>query len=338
MRLIAIILSSLILSVHSIKASDKPRVFIFTDINLAGGDPDDRQSLVHLFWYADVLDIEGIVPDSWNRQGIEACLQTIDRYEQDYKGHGWDALDFPAPVSLRTNVARDEQDAISRLRIAAFRTTQPLYVLVWGQMKTLRKALDLHPELIERIRVFSIGTGRKYGPKDEVPGEDCDVPNWNGKGRSGIYEDERFDDLWWIESNWTYNGMFVEPGPTEMFSKLAKYGQMGHQIQAVTADHPWAQYFRVGDTPSVLYVIDSKHDLDDPEASSWAGRYKRPFPVSRPNYYTDDCGALGWDYADPCKTWHLLEVMYAFNKSTLLEQREDMYQSLIKKLNSIYGK
>lgn len=33
----------------SCAVKEKPKVFILTDINLVGGDPDDRQSLIPLF-------------------------------------------------------------------------------------------------------------------------------------------------------------------------------------------------------------------------------------------------------------------------------------------------
>ena len=42
------------------KAKDTPRVLIFTDINIDSGDPDDRQSLIHLLWYANELEIKGL--------------------------------------------------------------------------------------------------------------------------------------------------------------------------------------------------------------------------------------------------------------------------------------
>lgn len=32
---------------------------LFTDINIDKGDPDDRQSLIHLLWYAD--ELQGII-------------------------------------------------------------------------------------------------------------------------------------------------------------------------------------------------------------------------------------------------------------------------------------
>ena len=66
---------------------ERPRVFIFTDINIDQGDPDDRQSLIHLLWYADELTVEGIVPDRWNAQGYEACKLALNAYADDYQNY-----------------------------------------------------------------------------------------------------------------------------------------------------------------------------------------------------------------------------------------------------------
>ncbi len=319
--------------------NQKPKVFIFTDINIGGGDPDDRQSLVHLLWYADGLEIMGIVPDRWNAQGMEACLMAIDTYKEDFNTYDFGAKQFPKPDQVKELLAQDTEDAIKRLREAAISAKdEPLYVLVWGNMGNVGKALRKHPEISGKVRLITIGTGLKYGPKDEVPGEDCTVPNWNGPGRNEIYEDDRFKDMWWLEINWAYNGMFSGEGPKEMFKKLSAYGQMGQHMKFVTKDHPWAQYFRVGDTPSVLYLIDPNHNRDDPTQSSWAGRYKNPFPDSRPNYYTDENDTIDWDYEDPCKTWHNLEAMYAHNKSTLERERPSMYAALLEKLEDLYNR
>ena len=320
------------------QAEDKHRVFVFTDINLVGGDPDDRQSLVHLLWYADELEIVGIVPDYWNGQGYEATMEGIDTYVADYNAYQFATKGFPPPAQIRDRVARNEADAIERLAQAVEASDKPLYVLVWGRMVTMRNALFAHPEIASKIRVLTIGTGRKYGPRDEVAGEDCNVVNWNGEGRNEIYDDARFHNMWWLESNWTYNGMFEGNEPEEMFQKLLQYGVMGKQIKAVTKKHEWAQYFRVGDTPTVLYLIDGSHNPDHPEQSSWAGKFNKPFPETRPNYYTDDNGAIAWDYADPCQTWSNLKAMYAYNKSTLGAERPAMYKALLNKLDTLYGK
>lgn len=317
----------------------KPRVFVFTDINIGGGDPDDRQSLVHLFWYSNELEILGIVPDRWNARGMEACQLVIDAYAKDYQKYNFKRLSFPDAQKLKGWLAENPSDAIERLRKAAASTQiDPLYVLVWGNMVNLGKALLQYPEISQKIRLITIGTGLKYGPKDEVAGEDCHLPNWNGTGRNQIYEDPRFRGMWWLEINWTYNGMFSGEEPGEMFEKLSKFGDMGQHIKFVTKDHPWAQYFRVGDTPSVLYLIDQSHNPDDPTQSSWAGKFKKPFPQDRPHYFTDDNGAIAWDYADPCSSWDQVKAMYRYNKLTLEKERPAMYKALLEKMEKIYGK
>lgn len=160
--------------------------------------------------------------------------------------------------------------------------------------------------------------------------------NWNGRGRNDIFNDTRFKKLWWVESNWTYNGMFEGDERRDMFKKLSTYGEMGSLINKVTEGHDWAQYFSVGDTPSVTYLLDKEYDINDLTKSTWAGLFKKPFPNERPNYYTDDNGPIDWDYAHPCKTWKNNKQVYNYNKSTLVNERPEMYKALLKKLNKIY--
>jgi hypothetical protein len=317
---------------------NKPRVIITTDINNAGGDPDDKQSLVHIFWYADELDIVGIIPDYWNGKGHEASMEVLDTYSKDYNEFDFKEKGYPDPESVRKLFAEDPESAREMIIHAARKTEEPIYILIWGQMTTFQKALFEAPEIADKVRILSIGTGLKYGPADEQVGKDCDVVNWNGRGRNEIYKDSRFDDLWWLESNWTYNGMFMGEGPRIMFEKLSTYGSMGAFIKTATKGHDWAQYFRVGDTPTVLYLIDPANNIEDPGHGSWAGKFKKPFPEKRPNYWTDDNGEISWDYNDPCNSWENVEEMYANNKNTLFQRRQGMYDELINKLNKLYNK
>jgi len=340
MKHVFFLLAFLLLACESPKAKKhKPQVFIFTDINIDQGDPDDRQSLVHLLWYADELDIEGIVPDRWNAQGLKACEMVMDAYTADYQQYNFYEKGYQEPDSIRNLLATNEAYAVNLFKKAASRANHenPLYVLIWGNMKLFGRALQQNPKLADNIRLITIGTGLKYGPRDEAAGDDCKAPNWNGPGRDEIYQEERFKDMWWLEINWTYNGMFSGSGPKEMFEKLSTYGELGYHMQLVTKNQEWAQYFRVGDTPSVLYVIDPEHDINDPTESSWAGKFKRPFPDVRPNYYTDDNGPVEWNYENPCTTWHNLKEMYEYNKSTLEAERPEMYEALIAKLNRVYS-
>jgi hypothetical protein len=336
--LLIIALSSSLLA----KQNERPRVFIFTDINIDQGDPDDRQSLIHLLWYADELQIEGIVPDRWNAQGLEACNLVIDAYAQDYAT--LKAADYPTPESLRKKVAVNKPAAMKLFQRVASDNSSPLYVLVWGNMDLFKDALRQQPDLAKNIRLITIGTGLmleeniQHMPASWEKSPPCQQLNWNGKGRNVIYEDERFNDMWWLEINWTYEGMFSGEEPKEMFEALSAYGALGQHMQEVVKNQEWARYFRVGDTPSVLYVIDSMHNPDDPTQSSWAGKFIKPLPDARPNYYTDFSGSVAWNYANPCTTWENHRKVRDVAASTLEKERPDMYRTLLDKLNRVYRK
>jgi hypothetical protein len=330
--------------VSSSEANQQPRVFVFTDINIDSGDPDDRQSLVHLLWYANELDIRGIVPDRWNAGGMEACKMAVDAYAEDYETFGLSAKGFPKAESLRGLLARDLDHAMQLFQAEAAGSSPeaPLYVLIWGNMRYVGRALRGAPELSKNIRLITIGTGwmypdhERHAPAGWPRAAPCALRNWNGDGRDEIREDPRFRELWWLEINWTYNGMFSGQEPPRFLDELSGFGALGRHMVDVTRNHSWARYFRAGDTPSVLYVIDPRGNLDDPTKSSWAGRFKRPFPDERPSYYTDHNGAVQWDYANPCRTWDQHPAFYAHAVSTLEKERPGMYVALLEKLKSVY--
>ena len=324
-------------------SKEKHRVFVFTDINIDSGDPDDRQSLVHLFWYANEVQIEGIVPERWNARSVEACNLALDAYAEDYKAFGFKKHGYPIPGELKKKIAKDDTEVLELFAKAAKNKKSPLYVLIWGNMRAFNKALYQYPGLADNLRIITIGTGtmlEKDYPhlpeswaKADLP---CQQYNWNGFGRNDLYNDKEFTDLWWLEINWTYNGMFSGEEPKEMFHKLSKFGNMGEHIKEVVKNEEWAQYFRVGDTPSVLYVIDPNHDGNNPKQSSWAGKFNHPFPQKRPNYYTDFCGTLNWDYANLCNTWDIHEQVAEVATQTLEKRRDEMYNALLEKLTDIY--
>ncbi len=320
-----------------------PRVFIFTDINIDSGDPDDRQSLIHLFWYSNELRIEGIVPDRWEAQGYKACELVIEAYQKDYTSYQLNKKDYPEADFLTRLVAKNFTEAETLFKEAASKKDTPLYVLVWGNMKNVASILLKYPHLAHNIRLITIGTGLMlekdipYMPPNWEKSNPCKQLNWNGFGRNEIYHATEFQDLWWIEMNWTYAGMFSGEEPKQLFQQLSVFGNLGKHMVAVVKNEPWAQYFRVGDTPSVLYLIDTMHAHDDPTESSWAGKFFRPFPEKKPNYYTDSKGNLEWNYADPCQTWNQHDKIADYAKGTLQSKRGEMYQSLLEKLKSLYN-
>jgi hypothetical protein len=320
-----------------------PRVFVFTDINIDKGDPDDRQSLIHLLWYANELNIEGIVPDRLDAHGLEACQMVIDAYKKDYQEYNFEKKGYPSPEILTASLATNADNTRLKFEKAASDTTNPLWVLVWGSMENFGNTLRQYPHLAKNIRLITIGTDlmmeeyRQYIPegwgKTDQP---CKQYNWNGQGRNQLFNDQRFSNMWWLEINWTYEGMFTGDEPAQVFEKLLKYGEMGNHMAEVVKNQAWARYFRVGDTPSVLYVIDPQNDLDDPTKGSWAGKFTKPFPQERPNYFTDYNGPVDWDYKNPCKTWQNHVEFNRYAKGTLEVKRPEMYQMMFEKLNEVY--
>jgi hypothetical protein len=138
-------LTTLLFSACQKQQTSKPRIFIFTDINIDSGDPDDRQSLVHLLWYADELQIEGIVPDRWYARGFEACTLAVEAYAKDYQMLNFGKMGYPAPQLVYDLIAVDMEDAMEKFRKAASDESSPLYVLVWGNMANFGEALRLNP-------------------------------------------------------------------------------------------------------------------------------------------------------------------------------------------------
>ncbi len=212
-------------------------------------------------------------------------------------------------------------------------------------MNVVATALKCDPTIAGSLRLFTIATNLMYEDKN---GGDGEKPNWNGASRDEVFE--TYPELWWVESDWTYNAMFDRPEfeagepvggpPVELLRQLASVGgALGAHIKDVVAHERvrWARYFRGGDTPSVLYVIDADHDLDDPTEGSWAGRYHKPFPDERPQYWTGIDGAAEWNYAEPRLTWANGSVVFAARKQTLLDRCPAMYVAFLEKVRRLYG-
>lgn len=336
--LLLIVATACLASRVAAAAAANPRVIVTTDINIGRGDPDDRQSLCHLLWYANELDIRAIIP-SFNENSRQACDIAFDRYERDFNRPGtkFKAMGYPQPDYFRKEaLVATEKAAIQRIIDEAKRDDdRPLWILVWGSMDVVADTLRGAPEIADKLRVITIGTFRR----SKEDGGDGRMRNWNdGSPRGRQYVFDTFPKLWWIESDWTYNGMFKGQEPERLRADLARFGgELGRHISEVMATPTSAGYFRAGDTPTVLYVIDPNHDREDPTVASWAGRYTKPFPKERPNFWTGISGGHEWNYADPAKTWHNATKVHQARVQTLLEQRPAMYAALLGKVKALYG-
>ena len=258
---------------------DQPRVIVSTDIG--GSDPDDYQSMVHFLVYADQFEIEGLIsspPQEGRKEHIEVVIKA---YAKDYKNLKAQSSDFPGPAELLKVTKQGATDPQSEaepnelsegaawiIKKAKEKSDQPLYVLVWGSITDVAQAVHHDPTIKEKIRVYSIGS-------------------WNTrqdpKSRDYLYN--QHPDLWWIENNTTFRGMYMGGYQDQDFSNrgfiekhVKDHGALGNLFWEQKQD------IKMGDTPSVLYLLDG--DPADPEGESWGGSFIKT--NHGPNYWTDN--------------------------------------------------
>ncbi len=253
-------------------ADDRPRVVVSTDIG--GSDPDDFQSMVHLLMYADVLDIEGLISSPPGKGRAKHILEVIDAYEKDYpqlKRHAR----YPLPAMFRN---RTKQGAVEPAPKQGFSKptegsrwiveradqsisrpsdVRPLWVLVWGSITDVAQAVHDAPEIKRDIRVYSIGSWNT---------------NQDRAARDYLYKEHR--DLWWIECDTTFRGMYQggrQDGDwgnrTFVAEHVKGHGALGDLFVRKKSD------IKMGDTPSVLYLL--RGEPDDPTKDHWGGAFVR---------------------------------------------------------------
>jgi hypothetical protein len=278
MRYLSLLLCFLLLGCQpSPEEGPLPRVIVSTDIG--GSDPDDFQSMVHFLVYADRFDIEGLVSSPPHAGRLEDLLEVLDAYEKDYphlKEHG----DFPTPDflrqisrqgaidSLQTEAPTELSEGAQLIIERAKEEDAPLYVLVWGSITDVAQAVHADPSIKENLRVYSIGS-------------------WNTRldpnSRDYLYHNH--PDLWWVENNTTFRGMYMgglQEGDYENTAFVEK-NVKGH---GALGDLFWEkkQDIKMGDTPSVFYMLSGSPD--DPTDESWGGTFVKD--SHGPNYWTDD--------------------------------------------------
>ncbi|MEM1134733.1 MAG: DUF1593 domain-containing protein [Bacteroidota bacterium] len=259
-----------------------PRVIVSTDIG--GSDPDDFQSMVHFLVYADRFHIEGLISSPPHNGRIEHIHEAIATYTIDYqklKQHG----KFPSPKKLlkvtkqgatgpqtTMNPEKLSEGAEWIIKQALKKNDNPLYILVWGSITDVAQAVHHEPIIKEKIRVYYIGS-------------------WNTKqdSLSRNYLFNNHPDLWWIENNSTFRGMYMGGEQGDDLGNLSfvehnvkNYGALGKLFWEQKKD------IKMGDTPSVLYLLHGNPAI--PEGESWGGAFvKTPHGA---NYWTDDTNKI----------------------------------------------
>ncbi len=248
----------------------KPRILISTDIG--GTDPDDNQSMIHLLMYSEKFIIEGLVSSpSYGNGSKEEILRMIDLYEKDFPKLVKHQKDLATPDYLRSVTKQGKRGNAPYegyttategskwiIECAKKKSTQPLWILGWGGLEDVAQALHDAPEIQKNIRIYWIGG-----------------PNKKWSANSYAYIAANFPELWFIEVNSSYYGLFSNKNTLDSVNNSDYYDKY---IQA--AGHlgkDFKNYYKgdvkMGDTPSLLYMMDG--DPNNPSRESWGGSFEK---------------------------------------------------------------
>lgn len=249
----------------------KPRILISTDIG--GTDPDDNQSMTHFLMYSNLFNTEGLVSSpSYGHGTKQSLLNMIALYEKDLPKLKTHDKGFPEPDALRAICKQGKQGAAPFagyskptegsewiITCARKKSSQPLWVLVWGGLEDVAQALHDAPDIKKKIKVYWIGG-----------------PNKKWSTNSYAYIVANFPDLWCIEVNSSYYGFFSNnKGMPDSVNTTNYYelcmagaGHMGPDFK-----NYYGGNVKMGDTPSLLYMMDG--DPNDPTKESWGGSFEK---------------------------------------------------------------
>jgi hypothetical protein len=248
----------------------KPRILISTDIG--GTDADDNQSMIHFLMYSNRFNTEGLISSpSYGDGSKQNILAAISLYEKDLPKLQNHEKGFPSPDALRVickqgrhgaapfagyATATEGSDWI--IKCAGKKSSQPLWVLVWGGLDDLAQALHDAPDIRNKIKVYWIGG-----------------PNKKWSANSYAYIVEHFPDLWFIEVNSSYYGFFSNNGMPDSVKTSNYYKK--HISGAGYMGKDFINYYKgdvkMGDTPSLLYMMDG--DPNNPTKESWGGSFEK---------------------------------------------------------------
>ncbi|SHJ00203.1 DUF1593 domain-containing protein [Pseudozobellia thermophila] len=279
------LLMILFLTFGNAQSITKNRVIVLTDIE---ADPDDTQSLVRLFLYANEIEIRGLVATTscWMQSSVhpESIEKVIKAYAEVWPNLSKHAEGYPKAEELmrlvKTGPAKYGMTAVGKGMdtegsdwiIAELEKDddRPLWISVWGGVNTLAQALYTIKEtksprevkkLVAKLRVYTI----------------------SDQDDSGIWIRNNFPDLFYIVSpgdyyahaTWTGINAFVKGIDNSTISNawLAENIQQDHgPLGAVYPDVAWGME---GDTPAFLSLIPNGLNVSEhPEWGGWGGRYE----------------------------------------------------------------
>lgn len=276
-----ILLAALAVQVHAADPGTRERQRVLVSTDIGGTDPDDNQSMAHLLMYTDRFDLEGLVSSpSYGEGNKQEILRMIDLYEKDLPVLGRHIGGLMSPDSLRAITKQGRKGAAPYcgyttptegsewiVECARRQSDRPLWISVWGGLEDVAQALHDAPDIAGKIKVHWIGG-----------------PNKKWSTNSYAYIVENFPDLYMIEDNASYRGFIAEKKNPDRYNAgfyeayLAGAGNLGRDFIRYYDGLP-----KMGDTPSLLYVMDG--NPDDPMGESWGGSFEPTRRSSRPIFH-----------------------------------------------------
>jgi hypothetical protein len=304
----------LLIVVTGIRAADRPRLAVLTDI---GGDPDDQQSMIRLMVYANEFDLElllasasgtpgelkqAVVKPHLIRQIVDAYGEVLPHLKRHAKGWPEHRALVSRIVSGNPQRGREfvgaghDTDGSRALieRIDAGSPERRLNISIWGGQTDLAQALwrvkhdrgdAEYAAFVRKFRVYDIADQDRIAEwmRDQFKGMNyilAQAPPGRDK-REGIFRgmyltgDEALTSRAWIEQHVLSRGPLGALYPTKTW----------------TAPNPHA-CLKEGDTPSWFFFLPrGGNDPADPTKPGWGGQFLR----QSDGWYTDPPRKEGFD-------------------------------------------
>ena len=294
MKAILIFLFLLNSSIFFSQSFEKKRVIVLTDIE---ADPDDTQSLVRLFLYANEIEIEGLIATTSTHQKNAIYPQSIVNVIEGYRKVQPNLLihqpDYPTANTLLKVVkkgaplygmngvgkGKDTEGSDWIIKTLEQNDARQLWISVWGETNTLAQALhnirqnkskSEAARLISKLRVYTI----------------------SDQDDSGIWIRNNFPELFYIvspgnygHSTWIAINQVAKGINNDVISNLWLSENIQHGHGALGALYPDVMWGMEGDTPAFLHLIpNGLNQPEHPEWGSWGGRYE----LFKPEFIEDE--------------------------------------------------
>lgn len=257
----------LLLLISNLCLTAQTRMIVMSDIG--GSDPDDTQSLVHLFVSLDQVELEGFISQhAWVPYGhgaIQLIHNMINSYEAVLPNLRVHSAAYPSAAYLRSIVKQGQSEAAMHgvgegkdsegsewiIKIVDKDDPRPVWISAWSGLSTLAQALwkVSHTRTTAQIAAF-VHKIRVY----DVLGQD-DAGAWIVKN---------FPNIIYIRNKNIYGW-----APSDQWAKqnIQNVGPLG----SVYPNRIWAIE---GDSPSFMYCLNNGLNVPEhPDYGGWGGRF-----------------------------------------------------------------